>query len=107
MTEQISDERLRELTTFSESEEDDEMVAIYTELAERRRQAGYNRQQRLDFLLRVVRDAFPEIARDLRQLYVDQDSNLYYLRRHLEDCHRRRDELAEEDDRQTLPPEAQ
>lgn len=84
MSEQISDERLRECLAFSESEEDAEMVSILTELSERRKQAGYNRQQRLDFMLRIVKDTMPEISRELRAIYAEQDSNLFSTRRNAE-----------------------
>lgn len=90
MTEQISEERLNEYLAFSVDEEDDEMVAILTEIKERRRQAGYNRQQRVDFMLRIVKDSFPEIARELREIYREQDNAIYYARR---DAEHYRDEL--------------
>lgn len=84
MSEQISDERLRECLAFSESEEDAEMVSILTELSERRKQAGYNRQQRLDFMLRIVKDTMSEISRELRTIYVEQENTIYYARRNAE-----------------------
>ena len=95
MSEQISDERLREYLAFSESEEDAEMVSILTEISGRRKQAGYNRQQRLDFMLRIVKDTMPEISRELRTIYAEQDNILYYTRRDAEYWRKKYDEDAE------------
>ena len=78
MTEQITDERLGHLLAHAASEED---IAILGELKERRRQATYTRKQRLDFMLRIVKDTMPEIARELREIYNEQDNALYYARR--------------------------
>jgi hypothetical protein len=97
VSEQISDERLREYLEFSASEEDAEMVSILTELSERRKQAGYNRQQRLNFMLRIVKDTMPEISRELRTIYVEQENAIYYARRDAEYWMKKYDEDAEDD----------
>jgi len=95
MIEPISDKRLFEYLAFSESEEDDEMVSILNELAERRKMSPYNRQQRLDFMLRIVKDTMPEIAREIRTIYVDQENALYYSRRDAEYWKKEYDKLGE------------
>jgi hypothetical protein len=69
VSEQISDERLREYLAFSESEEDAEMVSILVELSERRK-----------------------ISRELRAIYAEQDSNLFYTRRNAEYWKKKYDE---------------
>ena len=78
---QLPDQRLNELLDFSTSEEDDEMVQLLTEIKERRKQAGYNREQRLTFMLRFIKDTAPEIARELWEIYREQENAIYYARR--------------------------
>jgi hypothetical protein len=93
---QIPDRRLNELLDFSSSEEDDEMVQILTEVKERRKQSGYNRQQRFDFMIRFVKDSAPEIARELREIYDGQNNDIYYARREVEYWKSEYDKLKED-----------
>ncbi len=81
MSDKITDQRLRDYLAFSEAEKDDEMVAILTELNERRQQSGYSREQRLSFMLRMIKDINPEVSKELREIYHEQENNIYYARR--------------------------
>lgn len=91
MSQQLPDQRLNEMLDFSTSEEDEEMVALLTEVKERRRQSGYNRQQRFNFMIRMVKDTSPEIARELREIYTEQENALYYARRECESALRKQE----------------
>lgn len=81
MSQQLPDKRLNEMLDFSASEGDEEMVSLLTEVKDRRKQAGYSRKQRLDFMIRFIKDTAPEIARELREIYGEQDNAIYYARR--------------------------
>jgi hypothetical protein len=83
MSEQLSDQRLHELLDAAEGLEvhEGELHLLAAEVRERRRQSGYTREQRLAFLLRVVKDSFPEITNDLRKIYEEQNNDIYYSRR--------------------------
>ena len=84
---QLSDQRINELLASAEGlavGEDGELHALLAEVRERRKQAGYSRQQRFDFMIRFVKDAAPEIARELREIYTEQENAIYYARRDAE-----------------------
>ena len=94
MSDQIPEQRLAEIlaeldegqievegSNLCEGEGVAELRALVAEVRDRRRQAGYSREQRLTFLLRLVKDSFPEVANDLRALYSDMNNDIYYSRR--------------------------
>jgi hypothetical protein len=84
---QLSEQRLGEIldalgsVEAASGEDGEEIRALVAEVRERRKQAPHSREQRFGFMIRLVKDAMPEVARELREIYDEQNNAIYYARR--------------------------
>lgn len=97
----VSNDRIREVISRLDGDErvegsTEEMRSILAELLELRTQMGYSREQRLNFMLRMIKDTMPEVARELRTIYTEQENALYYTRRDNEFWKKQYDEMKEQ-----------